>query len=261
MSTTTNTPIIVKRKKIVAAAGHHGGAWKVAYADFVTAMMAFFMLMWLLSATTEQQRAGLADYFSPDIPIARVSGGGNGMLSGREEMAGDSIAPRPQVPLADTEALETLEQIESEMFGKGGESLVSDDIRRHVVTKVTDEGLVIELFDMDGAQLFAPGTADPQPLARLLASSIARALATVENNVALTAHIRSDPITLSQGRAWPLTMERADSFRRLLDERGLETERMRRATGKADRELAVRDPMSPRNDRIEVILLRKPSHW
>ena len=75
-------PIIIKRKKVVAADGHHGGAWKVAYADFVTAMMAFFLLMWLLNATTEKQRKGIADYFSPTIAMARVSGGGDGALGG-----------------------------------------------------------------------------------------------------------------------------------------------------------------------------------
>src|SRR5210317_2038213 len=78
----TVAPVIIKRKKIIAADGHHGGAWKVAYADFVTAMMAFFMLMWLLNATTEKQRKGIADYFSPTIPINRVSGGGDGSFGG-----------------------------------------------------------------------------------------------------------------------------------------------------------------------------------
>ncbi len=82
MSPKTNAPTIIKRKKIIVAGGHHGGAWKVAYADFVTAMMAFFMLMWLLNATTEQQRKGIADYFSPTLPINRISGGGNGMFGG-----------------------------------------------------------------------------------------------------------------------------------------------------------------------------------
>ena len=77
-----NAPIIIKRKKIIAGGGHHGGAWKVAYADFVTAMMAFFMLMWLLNATTEQQRKGIADYFSPTVPINRISGGGDGVSDG-----------------------------------------------------------------------------------------------------------------------------------------------------------------------------------
>ena len=73
MSSDNVAPIIIKRKKVVSGDGHHGGAWKVAYADFVTAMMAFFMLMWLLNATTEQQRKGIADYFSPAVPINRIS--------------------------------------------------------------------------------------------------------------------------------------------------------------------------------------------
>ena len=75
-------PLIIKRKKVISGGGHHGGAWKVAYADFVTAMMAFFMLMWLLNATTEKQRKGIADYFSPTIAINRVSGGGDGAFGG-----------------------------------------------------------------------------------------------------------------------------------------------------------------------------------
>lgn len=78
----TVAPVIFKRKKIIAADGHHGGAWKVAYADFVTAMMAFFMLMWLLNATTEQQKKGIADYFSPTLAINRSSGGGDSSFVG-----------------------------------------------------------------------------------------------------------------------------------------------------------------------------------
>ena len=83
-------PIIIKRKKIVAG-GHHGGAWKVAYADFVTAMMAFFMLMWLLNATTEKQRKGIADYFNPTIPVNRVSGGGDGAFGGDSIFSEDTL--------------------------------------------------------------------------------------------------------------------------------------------------------------------------
>lgn len=82
MSANGNAPIIIKRKKVVAGDGHHGGAWKVAYADFVTAMMAFFLLMWLLNATTEKQRKGIADFFNPTIPVNRISGGGDGSFGG-----------------------------------------------------------------------------------------------------------------------------------------------------------------------------------
>ncbi len=86
-------PVIIKRKKVVGGGGHHGGAWKVAYADFVTAMMAFFMLMWLLNATTEQQRKGIADYFTPTIPINRVSGGGDGAFGG-DSIFSENVLPR-----------------------------------------------------------------------------------------------------------------------------------------------------------------------
>ncbi len=83
---------IIKRKKVISGGGHHGGAWKVAYADFVTAMMAFFLLMWLLNATTEDQRKGIADYFDPSIPISRISGGGDDLLSGSSIFADNTRA-------------------------------------------------------------------------------------------------------------------------------------------------------------------------
>jgi len=85
-------PVVIKRKKIIGGGGHHGGAWKVAYADFVTAMMAFFLLMWLLNATTEKQRKGIADYFNPTIPLNRVSGGGDGAFGGTNVLSEETLA-------------------------------------------------------------------------------------------------------------------------------------------------------------------------
>ena len=91
MSAQPVAPIIVKRKKVIAG-GHHGGAWKVAYADFVTAMMAFFLLMWLLGATNEKQRKGIADYFNPTIPVNKVSGGGDGAFGGDSIFSQNTLA-------------------------------------------------------------------------------------------------------------------------------------------------------------------------
>src|SRR6056297_4151245 len=85
-------PVIIKRKKVISGDGHHGGAWKVAYADFVTAMMAFFLLMWLLNATTEKQRKGIADYFSPTIPVNRISGGGEDSFGGDSVFSENTLA-------------------------------------------------------------------------------------------------------------------------------------------------------------------------
>ena len=140
MSDRSNAPIVIKRKKVIAGDGHHGGAWKVAYADFVTAMMAFFMLMWLLNATTEQQRKGIADYFSPTIPINRVSGGGSGAFGGDNIFTKESLAQsgtginQPTIgmnPLrsesdAEADAAEAaqvaaLRDLEAVLFGQGGE--------------------------------------------------------------------------------------------------------------------------------------------
>ena len=183
MSAQGNAPIIIKRVKKGGGDAHHGGAWKVAYADFVTAMMAFFMLMWLLNATTEKQRKGIADYFSPTIPVNRVSGGGDGAFGGDSVFTEETLAQTGQGGLpslaqdASTEAPDggesdgneaehaaetaALEHIEDALTGKSGESMVSELLQRHIVTELTDEGLVIELFDLDEDPLFTPGTALP----------------------------------------------------------------------------------------------------
>jgi chemotaxis protein MotB len=260
---------IIKRKKVVAGDGHHGGAWKVAYADFVTAMMAFFLLMWLLNATTEQQRKGLADYFSPDIPLARISGGGDGLLAGRSATEHDTQAEagRTASPglfgdaghLADeawAQEQAALQAIEDRLLGRGGESLLSDEALRHVVTRLTDEGLVIEVFALPGSPLW-DGAADPRPVTREIVAVVAEVAQLVTNPVAVGAHVPARPVVLAQNPVWHLSMTRADAARRLLGEGGMEAGRFARVTGHADRSPAVADPAASRNDRLEVTLLRR----
>ncbi|ROU03227.1 flagellar motor protein MotB [Histidinibacterium lentulum] len=276
MSAQPNAPIIVKRKKVVVAGGHHGGAWKVAYADFVTAMMAFFMLMWLLNATTEQQRKGIADYFSPTIPINRISGGGDGAFGGDNIFVEDRLAENGDVATVESAGNEetvafeqgtddsdaepaqvaALREVEDQLLGRGGESLISENALRHVVTRLTDEGLIIELFDLDDARLFEPGTAIPRPVTEELARIFARVFALVENDVAVDGHTRSRPVVLAENPVWDLSINRASAFRRLMEEAGLDRGRLVRVTGHADRELATRNALDVRNNRLEVILLR-----
>ena len=270
-------PVIIKRKKVVSGGGHHGGAWKVAYADFVTAMMAFFMLMWLLNATTEKQRKGLADYFSPSIPINRVSGGGSGAFGGTNMFTEESYAydgsgatrrnptearqARGETGLASEggEAApdQALDRVEEALNGRGGESLLSDRARRHVVTRVTDEGLIIDLFDTDDTSLFEPDSDRPTEVMQELVAMVARVSGLVVNGVAVTGHVRAYPVVLAQNPVWDLSAARASRVRLMLEAGGLDPGRMRRVTGHADRKLAVDNPMAARNNRIEVILLRQ----
>jgi chemotaxis protein MotB len=267
-----NAPVIIKRKKVVAGGGHHGGAWKVAYADFVTAMMAFFLLMWLLNATTEQQRKGLADYFSPTIAVARISGGGDGLFSGSsminnetmlqngaEQPGGIPIDGSPEMAqAAQARAAEVaaLQDIEAQLLGIGGESLVQQEALRHVVTRLTDEGLIIEVFARENAPLFLKEGTEPAPVLTELTVMFARVFAIVTNPVAVEGHTRGLPLVVADRPLWDISTGRAETVRRLLEGGDLDPARIARITGHADRDLARANALSVRNNRIEITLLR-----
>lgn len=310
MSSTGETrPVIIKRKKVVAGGGHHGGAWKVAYADFVTAMMAFFLLMWLLNATTEDQRKGIADYFNPNLPISRVSAGGGGMLKGRsiaapKVLAGsskDGVPPeqqraveapteeeKPLVPpapegeaRAGTEAspstpeAEPRDAAEHGQHGEAGDA--ADDalsqfaeierrireameergeLSRHFLLRMTPEGLVIEIIDADDAPLFASGSPEPRPILVRLLDVLVPVLEMTTNDIAIVGHTDAVPFGSEEYSNWELSADRANTARRLMQARGLDEGRIRRVSGKAAVEPLVSDPLSARNRRISVTLLR-----
>ena len=275
MRVQSNAPIIIKRKKVIASGGHHGGAWKVAYADFVTAMMAFFMLMWLLNATTENQRKGIADYFSPTIPINRVSGGGDGMFGGASIFSQEILAQNgyggtafnaPDVArLTGAEAdqaaaaaaqVAALRDIEETLLGRGGESMLSEKALRHIVTRLTDEGLIIEIFDLPDARLFVDDTAVPTEVAIEITATLARVFALVQNPVAISGHTAARSVVVRQRQVWTLSTDRAEKVRQLFEIAGFPAERVARLTGFADRQPAVANGTAIRNNRIEIVLLR-----
>lgn len=269
-------PVIIKRKKIIAG-GHHGGAWKVAYADFVTAMMAFFMMMWLLNATTEQQRKGLADYFSPTIPVNRISGGGDGAFGGESIFSEETLpqnglgattnyAAQQQQSRGDSGTNEDsgeqdaisqeLEEIIAELTALGGESTVMENALQHIVTRITDEGLVIELFALDGLPLFVDDSDVPTPLMETLVQMVAMVSQSVTNDIAIGGHVRAGPIVLADNPVWDQSAARATRTRLMLQDNDIPANRMQRVTGHADREPVHRNPMATRNDRVEIVLLR-----
>jgi chemotaxis protein MotB len=270
-------PVIIKRKKVIKGGGHHGGAWKVAYADFVTAMMAFFMLMWLLNATTEKQRKGIADYFNPTIAVSRVSGGGKDMFNGdslfsegalaqsgtgatgnqpsKEDRGRSETGPENAAGLAAEK--KALDQVKIALTAQGGESMMMTRMLRHVITKVTDEGLVVEIFDLPDDPLFEEGTADPRDQTLKIAALLSEVFKLTENQIAVNGYVRTLPITLKDNPNWELSTARAQAMRQLLESYQTPTERVARVTGNADRKPATQDPTAVRNNRLEVILLRK----
>lgn len=268
---TNAKPVIIKRKKIIAGGQHHGGAWKVAYADFVTAMMAFFLLMWLINATSEQQRQGIADFFNPMIAVQRVSGGGEGAFGGdsihaEQVLAQDgSAAPMMQATDAEQSGADTnsaaeqkaLVELQSALKAVGGESMTMERLMRHVVTRLTDEGLVVEIFDLPGSDLFEPGTAQPRQVLRDLAAVVAGVFNLASNDIASHGFVMTYPITLIDNPAWQLSIDRAQAARALLVQVGVDSLRMFRVAGMADRKPAVPDGGAVRNNRLELILLRK----
>lgn len=269
--------VIIKRKVVVHGGGHHGGAWKVAYADFVTAMMAFFMLRWLLNATTEKQRKGIADYFNPSIPVNRVSGGGDGAFGGSSIFSEDVLTQTgtgasASHPTTERQAKginleaerarssegqnETLEKVEKILLARSGESMTMKRLLRHVVTRVTEEGLVIEIFDLEDATLFRDDTDEPGPVLIQIAALLAEVLGLASNKVAVGGHVRGYPSPLKDNPSWALSASRAQAMRALLEAAGLAPARMERVAGFADRRPATDDPTAARNNRLEVILLR-----
>jgi chemotaxis protein MotB len=250
----------------------------VAYADFVTAMMAFFLLMWLLNATTEKQRKGIADFFNPTIPVNRISGGGEGAFGGdsvfsEEVLAQSGTGASNLNPTEDRQARgqtgadegaasgrtqeEALREVEQVLLARGGESMTMERALRHVVTRITDEGLVVEMFDLEDAPLFVDDGTAPGQILHDLVEMIAGVFALVGNAVAVEGHVKSYPITLITNPVWDLSAARAQKLRQMLGEAGLATGRVRRVTGHADRKPVTPDPMAARNNRIELILLRR----
>ncbi|MDJ0858912.1 MAG: flagellar motor protein MotB [Dinoroseobacter sp.] len=255
-------PVIIKRKKVVTGEGHHGGAWKVAYADFVTAMMAFFMLMWLLNATTEKQRKGIADYFNPTIPVNRISGGGEGMFGGTNIFSEEVLARSGTGGVKDGDQSahsqrsdrEALEDLSETVSGALRQEAVSDQSLDHVAVHVTDEGLAIDIFDIEQAQVFQKNRAVLTQEGRQLLGIVANVLGRVSNAVAITGHVPVQPVVIRKNTGWELSVERALVVRRQLQRAGLEAARFHRISGKADRLALFDPPATIRNNRIRILV-------
>ena len=265
-------PIIVKKVTIVAA-GHHGGAWKVAYADFVTAMMAFFLLLWLLGATTEKQRKGIADYFTPTlVKMKEGSAGSNGLLGGssitdvdhypnRKGQTGTKSITIPRDttcgPKEGGSKIKRMAQVTQKLVEKLSANEKLKRLKRIVKVSAAPEGIRIDLVDDADFSMFALGTTVLTGDAQELLHAVASAVAPVGGGLQIRGH--TDSLKWRPGvgtNNWSLSAGRAETTRQALLRSGVAEARFRRIEGVADREPLVKDnPADPRNRRMSILLM------
>ena len=268
-------PIIVKKIVEAGHAAHHGGAWKVAYADFVTAMMAFFLLMWLLGMTDEQKRKGIADYFTPTlVELKQNSAGSTGLLGGDSLIAQDNYPHRASqtgnraivVPRAATGGAHEGDEISRDRarfqaLKRALDKRMSErpelrKLKPNVRFVETREGLRIDLVDEADFSMFNLATDQLRPEASKLIGAVAQVIEGVPNAVIIRGH--TDALPYSAGRAmnnWMLSTARAEATRASLSSHGLAVDRVARIAGVADREPYVSaDRYDPRNRRMSIIL-------
>ena len=271
-------PIIIKKVK---KGGHavHGGAWKIAYADFVTAMMAFFLLMWLLGSTTEGDKKGIADYFGSPLKVAMAGGSGSGDSSSVVKGGGmDLTRTSGQVKQGDTEtqrrtyALKALkaeqrraEAARLEMLKKRVEDVLAASpklaaMKSQIRLDMTRDGLRIQIVDEQNRPMFDSGSAVVKPYMRELLREIGAVLAEVPNRLTLEGH--TDAQAFGAGERgysnWELSSDRANASRRELGVGGLPDDRVLLVQGLASSVLFdPADPISPVNRRISIIVMNR----
>jgi chemotaxis protein MotB len=285
-------PILIKKIK-KAAHGHHGGAWKVAYADFVTAMMAFFLLMWLINTTSPEQKRGIADYFAP-ASVSESTSGSGGILGGTalgkdgaqakgsnaviEQLAPEAPPNTPEQPGPTQETGETnlstasesalrkeLQEREAAAFASAAQSLrqaLQDmpelaELSKQIMIDQTPEGLRIQLIDQEGRSMFEQGSARPNERARVLLRAVSRVINQLPNRITITGHT-SASVGAKNEADWPLSAARANAARQIVQGSGVDSDRVYQVSGKANADpLYPDDPTLAGNRRIAIVLLRE----
>ena len=281
----TDAPIVIKKVKKVIAGGHHGGQWKVAYADFVTAMMAFFLLMWLINTTSPEQKRGIADYFAPAAVSPTTSGSG-GILAGAslsdsganasgskdlvQQLAPDAppdVTDTGQSQNASRQASQGLDaKADNAALTSAAQSLrqaMQDmpelaELSKQIIVDQTPEGLRIQLVDQEGRSMFNEGSAIPNDRAKVLLAAVSRVVRQLPNRITIAGHTTATPGGGKPAGDWTLSSARADAARALLQSNGVDADRIYQVAGKASSDpLYPDDPLLPGNRRITITLLRE----
>ena len=271
-------PIIIKRVKKVAG-GHHGGAWKIAYADFVTAMMAFFLLMWLLGSTTKGDLQGIAEYFKTPLKVAMQGGSGSGDSSSVIKGGGHDLTRKSgQVKKGETPAekksynlkaaqaeLERIEAANLKQLKKRLETAIDANptlkqFKRQLLIDITTEGLRIQIVDEQNRPMFNLASAELQPYTKIILHEIGKMLNDVQNRISLSGHTDATPYASGERgySNWELSADRANASRRELIAGGMDESKMLRVVGLASSvPFGQAAPHDPVNRRISIIVMNK----
>lgn len=243
--------IIIKKVVKKSHGAHHGGSWKVAYADFVTAMMAFFLLLWLLSMVSAEKRAVLSHYFK-HFTIFEKSG--QTFMDSPVGITGQGAATLQK-------ALQTLPIMKPEEFKEVLKKAVEEklgDVKDQIFVDIFEGGVRVQLIDKEGKPMFNIGSADPTPLALRILQVIGESIILMPNNIAVEGHTDSLAYKSTAYSNWELSTERALSARKALEKMGLSEARFNRVSGYADTVPFVKeDTTDARNRRISIILLHQ----
>lgn len=271
-------PIIIKRIK-KSGGGHHGGAWKIAYADFVTAMMAFFLLMWLLGSTTKGDLQGIADYFSTPLKVAMAGGSGSGDSSsvikgGGKDMTridgqqkkGEDLTPAKNFNLKAAEAELERQEVNrlkalKERIEKAIDTIPGlQQFKNQLLIDITTEGLRIQIVDEKNRPMFALARAELQSYTKVILHEIAKILNDIPNRISLSGHTDATPYSSGEKSYsnWELSSDRANASRRELIAGGMAENKVLRVVGLSSAVLFdSTDPLNPINRRISIIVLNK----
>jgi len=242
--------IIIKRGKNKKHAEHHGGSWKVAYADFVTAMMAFFLLMWLISMVSPEKKAAVSQYFKETNVFkeqSQASTSSKSMLDKSPSPLG--MAP----PVGKAGATDLVAKVKKSVEQK------LQSFKNQVVIDIVEGGVRIQLIDMEGSQMFPAGSNDLSLRGKEIIKLVAENIKDLPNRIAVEGHTDAAPFTAKGARVtnWELSTARASSARRELENNGIDSNSIARVVGYADQELYIKEnPNDPRNRRISIIVLQ-----
>ncbi len=271
-------PIIIKRVK-KGGHGAHGGAWKIAYADFVTAMMAFFLLMWLLGSTTEADRKGISDFFSQPLMVSLLGGTGSGASTSILPGGGDDLSrttgevARGDVEIATRELAaqvirqeamrldrEKIQRLREKVETAINANLLLTEFRDQIRIEMVQDGLNIQIVDDQNRAMFDVGSALVRPYMQAILREIGATLAEVENRISLSGHTDATPYgSGARGYSnWELSSDRANATRRELVAAGLPDGKMARVVGMGSSQPLLADrPFDPVNRRISILVMTR----